>query len=130
MSDDNSLQVTDASSRKIKQCVFIVFLAGRETNATPHAMHWALSNSAVPGVTHSSTPGLSSSLLYGEPAQHSIGGSGSAAAAASGMTSAASASESSSAMARSHYSALNSASALARLFATLVREVRLTFLSS
>jgi hypothetical protein len=86
-------------------------------------MQWALSNSIMPGVIISSTSGLSSALLYGEPAQHSVGGSGSAAAAASGVTSAASASDTSSAIARSHYSALNSASALARLFATLVREV-------
>ena len=107
------------------QDIFAIFLTGREPNATPHAMHWALSNSIVSGATHNSTPGLPSALLYGESSQHSVGGSGSAAAAASGMTSAASASESSSAIARSHYNALNSASALARLFATLVREVRL-----
>lgn len=92
-------------------------------------MHWALSNSIMPGVTVSCTSGLSAALLYGEPAQHGIGGGGSAAAAASGVTSGASASDSSSALARSHYSALNSASALARLFAILVREVSLIIIS-
>ena len=87
-------------------------------------MQWALSNSIMPGVTVHPTSGLSSAILYGEPVQHNVGGSGSAAAAASAVASAASASDTSSAIARSHYSALNSASALARLFATLVREVR------
>ncbi|XP_028405111.1 E3 ubiquitin-protein ligase UBR5-like isoform X2 [Dendronephthya gigantea] len=95
---------------------------GREGNTTPHAMHWALSNSIMPGVTVSSTSGLSAAVLYGELAQ-GIAGSVSAAAATSSVTSAASASDSSSAIARSHYSALNSASALARLFAILVREI-------
>ncbi len=102
-----------------------IFLAGRETSSTPHAMQWALSNSIMPGVILNSSSGLSSALLYGEPVQHSVGASGSAAAAASGVMSAASASDASSAIARSQYSTLNSASALARLFATLVREVSL-----
>lgn len=102
----------------------IIFSEGRESNPTPHAMQWAISNSIMPRGTANSTTGLSSPLLFGEPAQHhGIGGSSAAAAAASGVTSAASASDSSSAAVRSRYNSLNSASALARLFATLVREV-------
>lgn len=104
--------------------VNLFFAVGRHGSTTPHAMQWALNNSIVPKISTSS--GLSSAVFYGEPAHHNVGGSGSAAAAASGAASSASASDSSSALARSHYSSLNSASALARLFAIIVREVSFT----
>lgn len=90
-------------------------------------MQWAISNSAVVGSSLQPVSSLPSGLLYGDPAQHHriAGSSGAVAAAAAAVASAASNSttNSSSSSDRSSYSSMNSASALARLFATLVREV-------